>query len=99
MMKKPDLVEKVKDLAGLESKAAAERSVNAVLEAIEAGLQKDGEVQLIGFGTFRVKDRPAREGRNVKTGEKIKIKASKTVAFKVGAALKANATKKGGKKK
>jgi len=99
-MKKPDLVEKVKDLAGLESKAAAERAVNAVLEAIEAGLQKDGEVQLIGFGTFRVKDRPAREGRNVKTGEKIKIKASKTVAFKVGAALKANATtKKGGKKK
>ncbi|MCL2102063.1 MAG: HU family DNA-binding protein [Fibromonadales bacterium] len=98
-MKKPDLVEKVRDLAGLESKAAAERAVSAVLDAIEVGLQKDGEVQLIGFGTFRVKDRPAREGRNVKTGEKIKIKASKTVAFKVGAGLKANATKKGGKKK
>jgi DNA-binding protein HU-beta len=99
-MKKPDLVEKVKELAGLESKAAAERAVNAFLEGIEVGLQKDGEVQLIGFGTFRVKDRPAREGRNVKTGEKIKIKASKTVTFKVGAALKANATaKKGGKKK
>jgi DNA-binding protein HU-beta len=97
-MKKPDLVEKVKELAGLESKAAAERSVNAVLDAIEVGLQKDREVQLIGFGTFRVKDRPAREGRNVKTGEKIKIKASKTVAFKVGAALKANAVKKSGKK-
>jgi DNA-binding protein HU-beta len=97
-MKKPDLVEKVKELAALESKAAAERAVSAVLEGIEAGLQKDGEVQLIGFGTFRVKDRPAREGRNVKTGEKIKIKASKTVAFKVGAALKANATKKGRKK-
>jgi DNA-binding protein HU-beta len=97
-MKKTDLVEKVKELASLESKAAAERALSAVLEGIEAGLQKDGEVQLIGFGTFRVKDRPAREGRNVKTGEKIKIKASKTVAFKVGAALKANATKKGKKK-
>jgi len=93
-MKKTDLVEKVKELADLESKAAAERALNAVLGGIEAGLQKDGEVQLIGFGTFRVKDRPAREGRNVKTGEKIKIKASRTVAFKVGAALKANATKK-----
>jgi DNA-binding protein HU-beta len=93
-MKKTDLVEKVKELAGLESKAAAERALNAVLGGIEAGLQKDGEVQLIGFGTFRVKDRPARDGRNVKTGEKIRIKASRTVAFKVGAALKANATKK-----
>jgi DNA-binding protein HU-beta len=97
-MKKTDLVEKVKELADLESKAAAERALNAVLGGIEAGLQKDGEVQLIGFGTFRVKDRPARDGRNVKTGEKIRIKASKTVAFKVGAALKANATKKGKKK-
>jgi DNA-binding protein HU-beta len=98
-MKKPDLVEKVKDLAGLESKAAAERVVNAMLDAIEIGLQKDGEVQLIGFGTFRVKDRPARMGRNVQTGAKIKIPASKTVAFKVGAGLKANATAKKGKKK
>jgi len=97
-MKKTDLVEKVKELADLESKAAAERALNAVLGGIEAGLQKDGEVQLIGFGTFRVKDRPARDGRNVKTGEKIRIKASRTVAFKVGAALKASATKKGKKK-
>jgi len=97
-MKKTDLVEKVKELAGLESKAAAERALNAVLGGIEAGLQKDGEVQLIGFGTFRVKDRPAREGRNPITGEKLKIKASRTVAFKVGAALRADATKKGKKK-
>ena len=99
-MKKPNLVEKVRELAALESKAAAERAVNAVLEGIEVGLQKDGEVQLIGFGTFRVKSRPARDGRNVKTGAKIRIPASKTVAFKVGSTLKANATaKKGGKKK
>ena len=92
-MKKPDLVEKVKELAGLDSKAAAERAVNAFLDAIEAGLKKDGEVQLIGFGTFKVKRREAREGRNVKTGEKIKIKATNVVGFKVGAALKATATK------
>jgi len=99
-MKKPDLVEKVKELAGLESKAAAERAVNAILEGIEAGLQKDGEVQLIGFGTFRVKDRPARDGRNVKTGEKIRIKATRAITFKVGTPLKFRiAAKKGGKKK
>jgi len=99
-MKKPDLVEKVKELAALESKAAAERAINAVLEAVEIGLQKDGEVQLIGWGAFRVKDRPARDGRNVKTGEKIKIKASRTVAFKAGNSLKASvSSKKGGKKK
>jgi DNA-binding protein HU-beta len=98
-MKKPDLVEKVKELAGLESKAAAERAVNAVLEAVEIGLQKDGEVQLIGFGTFRVKDRPAREYRNIQTGEKIKKKASKAVTFKVGAALKTNAVAKPSKKR
>jgi len=97
-MKKPDLVEKVKELAGLESKAAAERAVNAFLEGIEAGLKKDGEVQLIGFGTFRVKERPARDGRNVKTGEKIRIKASKTVTFKVGQSLKDSAKKIGKKK-
>ncbi len=105
-MKKPDLIEKVKDIAGLDSKAAAERAVNAVLEGIEAGLQEDGEVQLIGFGTFRVKDRAARSGRNPQTGEKIKIGASKKVAFSVGAALKdkvkakgKSSAKKGGKKK
>jgi len=97
-MKRTDLVEKVKELADLESKAAAERALSAVLDGIEAGLQKDGEVQLVGFGTFRVKDRPAREGRNPLTGEKMKIKASRTVAFKVGAALKDAATKKGKKK-
>jgi DNA-binding protein HU-beta len=97
-MKKPDLVEKVKELAGLESKAAAERAVNAFLEGIEAGLKKDGEVQLIGFGTFRVKDRPARDGRNVKTGAKIKIKATKAVTFKAGQSLK-DSVKKGVKKK
>jgi DNA-binding protein HU-beta len=94
-MNKQDLVAAVladKD-AGIETKAAAERAVSAVLAGIEEGIKKDGLVQLIGFGTFQVKERSARKGRNPKTGEEIKIKASKTVSFKVGAALKATAKK------
>ncbi len=79
--------------AGIESKAAAERAVNAVISGISTGLKKDGVVQLIGFGTFKVKARPARKGRNPSTGEPIKIKASKTVSFKCGAELKATAKK------
>lgn len=88
-MNKSDLVESVqKSLGGDTSKAAAERSVAAVLEGIEKGLKKDKSVQLIGFGTFTVVKRAARQGINPQTGEKIKIKASKTVKFKVGASLK-----------
>ncbi len=101
-MNKQDLIQAIledKD-AGIETKAAAERAVNAVIDAIETGLKKDGVVQLIGFGTFQVKERSARKGRNPKTGEEIKIKATKTVSFKVGAALKASAAaKKPAKKK
>ncbi len=74
--------------AGFETKAAAERAVEAVLEGIAAGLKKDKSVQLVGFGTFQIRQRKAREGRNPKTGEKIKIKASRTVGFKVGKKLK-----------
>ena len=85
-------VQATKD-AGLETKASAERAVAAVLAAVEEGLKKDGVVQLIGFGTFQVKERSARKGRNPKTGEEIKIKATKTVSFKAGAALKATAKK------
>ena len=86
--------------AGIESKAAAARAVDAVLDGIAAGIKKDGNVQLIGFGTFAVKERADRDGRNPLTGEKIKIKASKTVGFKAGAALKASvAAKKAAAKK
>ena len=94
-MNKQDLVAAVmaNKEASIETKAAAERAVNAVLAGIEEGIKKDGLVQLIGFGTFQVKERSARKGRNPKTGEEIKIKASKTVSFKVGAALKATAKK------
>ena len=84
--------------AGIESKAAAARAVDAVLDGIAAGIKKDGNVQLIGFGTFSVKTRAARTGRNPQTGATIKIKASKTVGFKAGAALKADAAKSKAKK-
>ena len=71
-----------------ESKAAADRAVGAVLDSIAKGLKKQGEVSLVGFGTFKVKKRAARMGRNPKTGEQIKIKASKGVGFKAGRPLK-----------
>lgn len=95
MSNKQDLIATIQanKEAGLETKASAERAINAVIDAIEDGLKKDGLVQLIGFGTFQVKERSARKGRNPKTGEEIKIKATKTVSFKAGAALKATAKK------
>jgi DNA-binding protein HU-beta len=100
-MKKPDLVKKVRDIANLESDAAAKRAVDAVLEAIKEGLLKDGEVQFVGFGTFKVKDVPARTYRNPLTGKPTKRDATKKVAFKVGSELKESVkkAKKGGKKK
>ena len=88
-MNKAELVEVVqKNLGGDTSKAAAERAVQAVIDGVEKGLKRDKAVQLIGFGTFSVTKRAARQGINPQTGEKIKIKASKTVKFKPGAALK-----------
>ena len=94
-MNKQDLIDAIlaNKEAGIESKAAAGRAVDAVLDGIAAGLKKDASVQLIGFGTFSVKTRAARTGRNPQTGATIKIKASKTVSFKVGAALKETAKK------
>jgi DNA-binding protein HU-beta len=94
-MNKQELVEAVlaDSKSGIETKAAAERAVNAVLGGIESGIKKDGAVQLIGFGTFQVKTRAARKGRNPSTGAEIKIKASKTVGFKAGVALKDTAKK------
>ena len=94
-MNKQELVEAVASnkVAGMESKASAERAVSAVLDGIEGGLKKDGMVQLIGFGTFVVKSRAARKGRNPATGAEIQIKASRTVGFKAGQALKDMAKK------
>ncbi|MFQ5712689.1 MAG: HU family DNA-binding protein [Candidatus Scalinduaceae bacterium] len=86
-MNKQDLVGAVaKELD--TSKAQGERAVNAVLGGISKGIRKDKNVQLIGFGTFLVKRRKARKGRNPQTGETINIKASKTVGFKAGQKFK-----------
>lgn len=70
------------------SKAQGERAVNAVLGSISKGVKKDKSVQLIGFGTFLVKKRKARNARNPQTGAMIKVKASRTVGFKVGKKFK-----------
>jgi nucleoid DNA-binding protein len=72
------------------SKASAERTVNAFLDEIKKGVKKEKSVQLVGFGTFKVRSRKARTGRNPKTGERIKIKASRTVGFKAGRPFKAS---------
>jgi DNA-binding protein HU-beta len=88
-MNKGDLIEAVaKDLKG--SKAAAERAVSAVINNIAKGLKKDKKVQLVGFGTFDVRKRKPRKGRNPRTGESITIKASKSVGFKAGQVLKSS---------
>ncbi|MGE9294020.1 HU family DNA-binding protein [Ruficoccus sp. ZRK36] len=88
-MNKAELVIEVQKQLGKDtSKAQAERAVDAFLDAVKKGVKKDKAVQLIGFGTFSVTKRAARTGVNPKTGEKIKIAASKTVKFKPGAGLK-----------
>lgn len=89
-MNKTDLVNAVA-ATGL-SKKDADKAVAAVFGAIEGALAKGDKVQLIGFGTFEVRERAAKEGRNPRTGETIKIAAAKVPAFKAGAALK-NAVK------
>lgn len=88
-MNKAELVEAVQKTLGKEtSKAVAERAVEAVVESIKTGLRKGKAVQLVGFGTFKVVNRKARIGINPKTGDKIKIKASKSVKFGAGKDLK-----------
>ncbi len=86
-MNKGDLVEHVAKELDI-SKAAADRAVDAVINGIKKGLKKDKAVQLVGFGSFGVRKRKARAGRNPQTGETIRIAASKTVGFKAGQALK-----------
>ncbi len=73
---------------GIETKAGADRALQAVLDGITSGLKKQGSVSLVGFGTFKVKTRPERMGRNPKTGESIKIAARKAVTFKASKELK-----------
>ncbi|MGB3989199.1 MAG: HU family DNA-binding protein, partial [Acetivibrionales bacterium] len=70
------------------TKAEAEKALNAFIESIEEALANGDKVQLIGFGTFEVRERPARKGRNPQTNEEIMIEASKAPVFKAGKALK-----------
>jgi len=86
-MNKADLVDHVASETGL-SKKDSDKAVSAVFEGIAKALAKGDKVQLVGFGTFEVRERKAREGRNPSTGEKISIAASKAPAFKAGKALK-----------
>ena len=92
-MNKTELVANVAEKAGL-SKKDAEKALSAVIESVEEALVEGDKVQLIGFGTFEVKDRAARTGRNPQTGKEIKIAASKNPVFKAGKALKDAVNKK-----
>ena len=86
-MNKTELINAVAAKAEI-SKKDAEKALAAVLGSIEDALKAGDKVQLIGFGTFEVKERAARTGHNPKTGEAIEIAAAKVPAFKAGAALK-----------
>lgn len=81
-MNKAELIEEVRKQLGCDGSCKARAAVTAVLAGIEEALKTDGSVQLIGFGTFAVKERAARQGRNPKTGEAMMIPASKVINFK-----------------
>ena len=86
-MNKADLIAATAEKAGL-SKKDAEAAVNAALDVIAQALAQEDKVQLVGFGSFEVKSRAARVGRNPRTKEQIEIPASKLPVFKAGKALK-----------
>lgn len=86
-MNRTELIDIVAEKAEL-TKAQATRALDAILEGISGSLQKGDPVVLVNFGTFTVKLRAAREGRNPVTGEKIQINEAKVVGFKAGKALK-----------
>ncbi len=86
-MNKAELIEYIADSADL-SKVSAGRALDAAIESITKALKKGDTITLVGFGTFSVRNRAARMGRNPRTGEEIQIKASKVPGFKPGKALK-----------
>ena len=86
-MNKTELIAVVAEKAEL-SKKDAEKAIKAFTDAVSEELVKGGKIQLVGFGTFEVAERAAREGRNPKTGETMKIAACKAPKFKAGKALK-----------
>ena len=86
-MNKTELIAAMADQAEL-SKKDAEAALKAFVDVVAAELKKGGKIQLVGFGTFEVSERAAREGRNPQTGETMTIQASKSPKFKAGKALK-----------
>tara|TARA_Y100001935_G_scaffold107713_1_gene89363 strand:+ start:7454 stop:7726 length:273 start_codon:yes stop_codon:yes gene_type:complete len=86
-MNKSELIEAMADSADI-SKAAAGRALEGMVEAITKTIKRGDTVSVIGFGTFSLRERAARTGRNPKTGEEIQIKASKSPGFKAGKAFK-----------
>ncbi len=86
-MNRAELVELIAENAEV-TKASAERALGALIDAITASLKKDEPVVLVNFGTFVVRQRAARKGRNPQTGQEININAAKVVGFKPGKALK-----------
>lgn len=91
-MNKAQLVQEIAKKTSL-SKSKAQEALNATFDSIKASLKKGQKVSLIGFGSFLVRNRKARTGRNPKTGEAIKIKARKVPAFSAGADLKKTVAK------
>ncbi len=86
-MNKTELIDRIAGSADI-SKAAAGRALDATIDAITDSLKQSDPVALVGFGTFSVRDRAARAGRNPRTGETIQISAARVPAFKAGKALK-----------
>jgi DNA-binding protein HU-beta len=91
-MNKSDLVSSIADKGDL-SKKDAEKALNAFMETVEESLVKGEKVQLVGFGSFEVRERAERKGRNPQTREEITVPASKAPVFKVGKALKDSVNK------
>jgi len=86
-MNKSEFISAIADASGL-TKADAERAIEGMFTVVKKTLKSGDSISLVGFGTFEVRERAARTGRNPRTGETLKIKASKVPAFKAGKALK-----------
>lgn len=86
-MNKSELIDAIAERSEL-SKVDAGKALNAFIDSVSEAMKRGDNVVLVGFGTFEVKERAARKGRNPKTGEEIQIAASKSVGFKAGKTLK-----------
>lgn len=96
---KKELIRTVKEVSGVDTLKTAESVINAMLKTIMDELKKGEDVTILGFGSFRISNRKAKEGRNPKTGEKIKIKASKLPVFKASKTFKEYVNQNNGKKR